>query len=376
MIRLSQSAIFACFLFGAASVAHAHQSSVASLRVDIEAATGNVEATLSLAATDLFEALGLDKDRPATAEEIKAGSKKLYAYVSPLVRVTSPANCSSGGESVSPREASGELFADIKWTWSCGAITSLDLTYDLFFDLDPTHNAALEVRADDKTSRDFFSADHRVFTWSQGETLSGFVAFLKSGAEHILIGADHILFLLSLLLMVAITRSGVGDFERRDLKAGLIYTVQIVTAFTVAHSLTLISAALGWLPIHPRLVESIIAMSIVYVAVENIVRPDPPRRYIVTFVFGLLHGMGFASMLQDLLPSDGIVVPVIAFNVGVELGQLIVVGILWPLLFVLARATGPHRYRRWVLPIGGVVLAGLGGVWFIERAFEVTILGL
>ncbi|HEU5057473.1 MAG TPA: HupE/UreJ family protein, partial [Kofleriaceae bacterium] len=208
-----------------------------------------------------------------------------------------------------------------------------------------------------------------------GET--GLGGFVVSGVEHILYGLDHILFLLSLLLMAVVVRTGGGEgVAVRPVRQAMAYTGWIVTSFTVAHSVTLIGAALGWFELPGRLVESLIAASIVFVAVDNAVRLDPPRRTLVTFTFGLVHGLGFASMLRPLLPPSEVVLPLLAFNVGVELGQLGLVVVAMPILYAAVRALGPARYRRVVLPLGAVVLGGLGLIWLVERAFEITVLGL
>lgn len=247
--------------------------------------------------------------------------------------------------------------------------------YDLFFDLDRRHIGFVSVG---KGTFQLSAPDQTRLEWDVGsDGPSGLGGFVVSGVEHIIYGLDHILFLVSLLLMaVLVTSAGEGGVAVRPVRQALAYTGWIVTSFTVAHSVTLIGAALGWFELPGRLVESLIAASIVFVAVDNAIRVDPPRRTLVTFTFGLVHGLGFASMLRPLLPPSEVVLPLLAFNVGVELGQLGLVLIALPVLYLAIRLLGPARYRRVVLPLGAVVLGGLGFIWLIERAFEVTILGL
>jgi hypothetical protein len=150
----------------------------------------------------------------------------------------------------------------------------------------------------------------------------------------------------------------------------------VITAFTIAHSVSLISASLGWVHLPSRFVESMIALSIAYTAIENVVRPDVPWRFWLTFGFGLVHGLGFASTLSVLLPPRGVIVPLLCFNVGVELGQLTIVVVALPAFYVIARALGAGVYRRTLMPVisGGIFV--LGALWLLERAFEVRILGL
>lgn len=141
----------------------------------------------------------------------------------------------------------------------------------------------------------------------------------------------------------------------------------IVTAFTIGHSMTLVMAALGWISLPSRFVESIIAASIVYVAVENVLRPDPPHRPLVTLFFGFMHGLGFASMLRPLLPPEDVVLPLLVFNLGVEVGQLAVVTIALPIFWGLIVMLGASRYRRIVIPVTSAVLAVAGVLWFCDR---------
>jgi HupE / UreJ protein len=150
--------------------------------------------------------------------------------------------------------------------------------------------------------------------------------------------------------------------------------LKVVTAFTLAHSITLSLAVLGAVELPSRLVESVIAASVVAAALNN-VRPLVTRRlWLVAFGFGLVHGFGFASVLADLgLPSDALALALVGFNVGVELGQLAIVLLFLPLAFALRRTS---FYRRWVMHGGSLAIALLAAVWFAERAFAVRLLGV
>lgn len=173
--------------------------------------------------------------------------------------------------------------------------------------------------------------------------------FFRLGVEHIFLGYDHVCFLVALLVV-----SRFGEL------------VKIVTSFTVAHSITLIAAALGAITLPPRLVECGIAASIVYLAGENLVRKAPANRWLLTFAFGLIHGFGFAYVLDELgLPVAGRVRCLLAFNLGVEAGQLAIVAAIFPLALLLSRvAWGDYAKARISIAVG---LFGLG--WFLDRAF-------
>lgn len=184
-----------------------------------------------------------------------------------------------------------------------------------------------------------------------GETGTGWLSFIVMGAEHILSGPDHLLFLLALLALAR----------------GFWPIVKIVTGFTVAHSITLSLAALGVVDVPSRIVEPLIAATIIWVAIENLAFPAGGRwRWLVAAVFGLVHGLGFASALTELgLQRDAMVRALIGFNVGVELGQLAFVAVAMPALVWLAK---PGRIAK--LPQAlSIVVALAGAVWLVERLF-------
>ena len=181
---------------------------------------------------------------------------------------------------------------------------------------------------------------------------AGFLAFFKMGIEHILTGYDHLVFILGLVLARARLRS----------------LLTVVTAFTVAHSITLALAVLGvWAP-SSRIVEPAIALSIAYVGIENFFVKDASKRWRITFPFGLVHGFGFAGALQEIALSRSEVPPaLVSFNLGVEAGQIAVLALLLPLVLFL-------REKTWFEPRGARVVSGAvavaGGVWFVSRVIS------
>lgn len=178
---------------------------------------------------------------------------------------------------------------------------------------------------------------------------TSFVSFVALGVEHIVGGIDHLLFLLALLAVVRTVWQ----------------TVKIVTAFTLAHSVTLSLAALGLVEVPSAIVEPLIAASIVWVALENLFAPqNVGRRWLVAALFGLVHGLGFASALTDLgLPRGAMVQALLGFNIGVELGQVAFIAVVLP---PLAWASRPGRLTRLPQALSAVV-ALMGAVWLVER---------
>ena len=180
---------------------------------------------------------------------------------------------------------------------------------------------------------------------------TGWFDFVKLGIEHILTGYDHLLFLVALLATAR----------------GAWSVVRIVTAFTLAHSVTLSVAALGIVTIPDRIIEPLIAATIVWVALENLLSAEPDRRrWIWSFGFGLVHGFGFASVLGELgLKGVTLVRGLVGFNVGVEIGQLIFVAVFLPALMWLSRGRGARLTPR----IASLAVAAIGAYWLVERIF-------
>lgn len=237
-------------------------------------------------------------------------------------------------------------------------IDRVTLGFGVFCDLVRNHRAVMTVSWDGRTREyvTYGKAELKI----RPETLdtrwwSSVGPFFVWGVHHIFIGLDHIVFLLALLLCAR----KVGDI------------VKVASSFTAAHSLTLLLSALEVLRIPIRVTESLIALSIIYVAVENYFLKDGRHRWMLAFGFGLVHGLGFSSSLRDLL-TDRVVVPVLSFNLGIEAGQLAILSVAYPLVRMLQRSpdleVAELRRRRLVLA-GSLPILLLGMGWLIERSF-------
>jgi hypothetical protein len=213
----------------------------------------------------------------------------------------------------------------------------------------------------------------------EGSILTGFLAMVKSGIYHIWIGLDHILFLIALLIpSVIVYRSKLDpkkrwmgikytDFEPdQSFKSALFSVVKIITIFTLAHSVTLSLAALDLINLPSRLVESIIAISIALAAFHNIVPFLNKKEWLIILIFGLFHGFGFASVLaEQSRGGEYLVYSLVGFNIGVEIGQLGIILLAFPLLFLLSRLK-----QYYVIVVGfSLLLIAISTYWIIERAF-------
>jgi hydrogenase/urease accessory protein HupE len=263
--------------------------------------------------------------------------------------------CEPGPGQVLPSALDAPTFT--MWVdFACGsAVRELAVRDDIFDVLGPNHHTLAKVESDGQTRELALAPDAREARVSVAarDTARDEGSFFRFGVGHILTGYDHLLFLGALLL-----RGG-----------RLLSLFKIITAFTVAHSITLALAVLGVVTVPERLVESVIAASIVYVALENVVLRDAPsQRWIVSFLFGLVHGFGFASALSPLhLPPRNLALALLGFNLGVEGGQALVVALLLPILVWMRGA----RWERRAVRAASCAVALLGFVWFIERLFPV-----
>src|SRR5450830_954493 len=270
---------------------------------------------------------------------------------------------------VAGREGWRRLAAD------CPAeVSVLDVDYRLLFDIDPQHKGLLRLEHDATTSTAIFTPDapRQALAVAGASRWTQFADYVKHGIWHIWIGFDHILFLLSLLLPAVLLLQGRRWVAGASFRHACIDVLKIVTAFTLAHSITLSLAVLGVLSVPSRIVESAIALSVVLAALNNIWPLFQRRRAAAAFAFGLIHGLGFASVLLDLgLPAASLLLSLVGFNVGVEIVQLCIVAVFLPLAFA---ARNGAFYRKIVLVGGSAVIVAIAMVWLIERVLDLKII--
>ena len=283
----------------------------------------------------------------------------------------------AGDWAVEPRPAGPVLLLRLQ-ARCAAAPQQLQLDYRLLQDLDPRHQGLLRLRAGTLDRPAVFTtvSPQQRFLLRAPSAWERLAADLRSGAAHIWSGYDHLLFLLCLLLPALRQRNDLGRpaHDAAELpapRAVLVEVAKVVTAFTVAHSVTLSLAALHWVSLPARLSESAIAASVLLAAAMNL-RPAPRlRRWQAAFGFGLVHGFGFASAVDELGVSGAGQLPtLLGFNLGVELGQLAVVAALLPLGLAL-------RGRPWwpqaVVRRGSQAIALLALLWLVERAFDLPL---
>lgn len=358
------------------AAAQAHKPSDSYLVIKAE--SGRIEGQWDIALRDLEYAIGLDADGNGeiTWGELSARHNDVASYA--LARLQLGAGGAACVLQVTDHlvdQHSDGAYAVILFSGAgCSPSGRLVIRYAMFFDLDPTHRGLARIEAAGVTQTAVFAPERpeQSFDLVAPSLLGQIFAYVREGVWHIWIGFDHVLFLLSLLLPAVWMRAA-SRWQPVSRFAPAFWEVfRVVTAFTVAHSITLSLAALELVSLPSRLVESVIAASVVLAALNNLFPLINERRWAMAFGFGLIHGFGFASVLTDLgLPRDALVSSLFGFNLGVELGQLAIVAVFLPLAFAL-RASG--FYRRVVFTGGSVVVVVLAALWLVERAFDVKLL--
>lgn len=365
-----------------AAPAHAHRLSFSKGRWIITPTAGTVTLELAI---DALAVPPVAKVEPPTGARARAAWWPAHeaavqaAFGRGMTLVSDAGACARAAQTIETRKGGDMLVMGYRWT--CQApITSLRLELGYVNALPPDHKHIARVDVGGRMTLRSFS--HATPTWdvpadllapparAAGASASaaashtppapdssraadggsmGFGELFIAGIHHIWTGWDHLAFLLALLAIG-------GRFR---------YLLGIVTSFTVAHSLSLGLAAFHVVELDSRLVEAGIAATIVFVAVENFWIREGRWRWLLTFAFGLIHGFGFASFLGDLeLPSSALASALVAFNLGVEAGQIAVVAAVFPLLLWLSRKPW---HRRWVVYPVSALIASAGLWWLVER---------
>ncbi len=376
------------------STAYAHKPSDSYLALSVQnnstqqninhnTATGQWDIALR----DFDYAIGLDANANSeiTWQEVLTKQKEIYAYA--LARLSiknNQATCSLIPKQLLIDHHTDGAYAVIKFNVNCkNEINVLNLNYTLFSDLDPSHRGLLRLdystvekaglNSKNYTKTTIFGPDNptQLFALSAPNRFNEFKGYVIEGIWHIWIGFDHILFLISLLLPAALVYSAKTWQPAQQFKTTFIDVLKVVTAFTIAHSITLTLATLQVIELPSRWVEAAIAASVILAAMNNLFPCLLKRRWLAAFVFGLIHGFGFAAVLADLgLQKDALVVALIGFNLGVEIGQLGILSLFVPAAFMLRKS---KFYKIIIFYGGSIIITVIASLWFIERAFNITV---
>jgi len=367
--------LLALLLFVPAAPALAHKASDAYLTLERDGTA--LRGQWDIALRDLDNALDLDAngDGDITWGEVRARASDIAGYALHRLQISSDGErCALASTSQLIDVHTDGAYAVLTLAGSCPQSgPTLAIDYRLFEGLDPQHRGLLNFVEHGDSRSVVFSTEtpHRIVGGDAAGPWAQLATYLNEGVWHIWTGFDHILFLLSLLLPAVLVRDRLAWRPSPSFHCSFVDVAKIVTAFTLAHSITLSLAALSIVVLPSRLVESGIAMSVVVAALNNLFPMVANGRWIAAFGFGLLHGFGFAGALQDLgLPTGSLALSLFGFNLGVEAGQLAIVAVFLPLAFAL-RST--WAYRRVMFAGGSVAIAAVATVWLVERAFDLAL---
>lgn len=372
--------------------AHEPNHSYIFLKIYEQQITGRLEIT----AKNLNEELGLNLNEEIVQSEVNAIADQVKAYLLSKIFFRSE------GQTFQVRFTETKMLKlddeadNIEFHFELENITfvpdKIEIEYSPFFEENSAHKGVLIIEHNWKAGiidnhlqvTDIFTVrgTKKTLSLTDSSIWNGFKAMTRLGMWHIWIGLDHILFLVALILPAVVRRKRAGLtveviengnstwFPVARFKPAFLYILGIVTSFTIAHSITLAIAAFGIIDIPSRYVESIIAFSIALAAFHNIRPIFKAREWIIAFAFGLFHGFGFASVLGEKgLAGEFVSMSLLGFNVGVEIGQLLIVAGIFPVLFFLRKL---KLYPK-ILTYGSVVLILISIHWVIERLFEIDI---
>lgn len=339
-------------LLAATGAAPAHAHVVGSSYADITIGEGTVRVVLRIPARGLAEHL-----QRAVGEDfrvdglVRSAGEEIGRLLDGKVQILDgDRRCPGEPPRVRPDPDPARVRVELGFACSAAAGT-VGIQVYLFDEFGPDHSVLAKITRQARTREFVFTQARTDFRSPPegGGVLVQLGSFLALGIEHIVTGYDHVLFIVGLVLIWR----------------GVVHILTVVTAFTLAHSATLILAALGVVTLPSRLVESVIALSIAYVGIDNIFAKSVAGRWRLAFVFGLAHGFGFASVLAEMaLPSEGLMLSLLSFNVGVELGQLAIILLLYPLVYYGHRQT----YGGLLVQAASAAIVVMGLLWFVQRA--------
>lgn len=356
-------------LLGAVLPARAHKASDSFVAITVDGAAISVRWDIAL--RDLDAAIGLDTDGDGTLTwgEVRVQEAALAAHA--LSRLTISGDGQPCPLAARPGLAiadhSDGAYAVLRLSGSCPQPPArLAIDYALLFDLDAQHRGLLKLGFDGRIDTGVFAPERRRLDFESGRPARVFGTYFGEGIWHVWKGADHMLFLAGLFLPAVLRRSRGGWTPAVSLAASLRETAALVTAFTLAHALTLALAATGAISPQSRLIESLVAASVLFAGLNNLLPLVQRRLWWLAAGFGLIHGAAIAGALLELgLPAQGRITALLAFNLGVEVAQLALVAVVVPICFRFRHAAA---FRHAVLVPGSILVALAGLAWLAQRA--------
>ena len=355
----------------------AHKPSDSYLKININNKTAKIQWDIALRDLDHYLQLDKNGDRLITWGEIKEkhASIEQLARTNLAINEISSVSCQYGQVTHKVDKHSDGYYAVLFFDAQCtNTIQELTIQYHLFFEFDNQHRGLISISSQNNQHTDILSPDKTEIKINTQKTISPYSSmmhFITQGIIHIAEGVDHILFIISLLISIIYTTRKETTKKSSQLINTSKEVLKMVTVFTIAHSITLVLTTLGFIQIPSRLVESVIAFSILIVAINNLYPKFIGHHLLLVFGFGLIHGMGFASVLDGLLLNNTHqLLALLGFNIGVEVGQIAIVLLTLILLYPLYRQAHIRIATNYT---SSAIIAVISAIWLIERSLDTTL---
>lgn len=379
------------FIIIASINVHAHRPDRSIIYLNIYEAS-NIEGKFHINVDELNELFSFNLSNKFTVEDIKKHQQEIQRYLLSTTQFKSVKDIHeivfTNELHTIPTNFGNFISLSFYLEDSIDIADNVEVTFKSFIEEDPVHINYLTIWYNWKSglinnesmiALDFNNKGYtKVLSLTDTSVWKGFMAMVKEGVWHIWIGLDHILFLLALILPSVVRRrksnnnaySIYGWEPVMTFKAAFFYIIKVVTFFTIAHTFTLTLASLEIIMLPSQIVESIIAFSIGLAAYHNIRPIFRMKDWIIAFIFGLFHGFGFASVLSDLgLTGEFLTLSLLGFNIGVELGQVVIISVIFPILYLIRT----YKFYPKFLVYTSVFLIIISLYWLIERAFDIDL---
>ena len=366
-------------LIGMFQNVQAHSSSDSFLSLSNDEAGLVLRVDIHLRDVDLIFKLDHDRNGQVTWAETISKEIAISKWLEQGIQLhESGQACMLGNADIQASEHADGIYLSALWHPTCNQKIEranlnkavLSLSYTLMFAQDNLHRGLLKLDFPEFQSSAIFSPEHphAQLTKANASVVQVLYQYFLEGIWHIWIGVDHILFLISLLVLAPLqsSRARITQWHAvPHFRSAVVDVLSVVTSFTIAHSITLGVSIMKWLEPSPSLIEPAIAISVVAVALNNLLGWSSLKRWPLAFAFGLIHGFGFANVLLDLgLPSSALAAALGGFNLGVEFGQLVIVCVFLPFAWLLRNT---FFYRWGVVVFGSTIIAVCGTLWVLQR---------
>jgi len=378
-----KSILITLMLFCYMTYSEAHQTSTSFINIHQQEGSTTGSWKISIESLNNIKSMDVNNDGLVKWSELKSNTKYISTLMNNILSIRGrEKQCfitSSKTQLMAAEKLLDINYLSIPFNIDCSVNSIRKINYQYYFNYDTDHKGIVSLVLDDASADiHVLSSDKRSVETNSGISQT-FFNLVKEGIWHILIGVDHVIFVITLIIGVLLTSQSHLNMKNEH----IVNIAKVVTAFTIAHSITLGLASLSIVSLPARLIESLIAITIIYTALHNIRNYLPTNTLFIfslshlkmAFFFGLIHGFGFANVLAEInLSSSDIAMNLFAFNLGVEIGQLAIVMVFTLFVFgIIKNKVNKNIYLTKVVPLTSSLFVFFGGMWLIERSFDIAV---